>query len=416
MIKKRTDLIDPNYGMVIHRDFIPLYADDNYAQFFGFKNGEEITKLESILPLVNDEQRDVSIANYKGLMQGDIKPQVRSFRHLNQAGEEFFILAIEHIVDWEGQPALQVTYIDISALTQAETKIYESEQKFRDLIEGSIQGMVIHQNFKPLMVNQAYANMHGYDSPQEILDLPDISIFFTPNETNNYIERAALIMSDQEVNPKKRFKNTRKDGSTLWVELIERRIVWNNQDAIQTTLIDVTGQVEMEKKLTLLAMTDSLTGLFNRRFLMEKSAQIFDLQQSLKLPLACILIDLDKFKRVNDKFGHNIGDEILKAFSNRCQRMIQEPHIIGRYGGEEFLVVMPNTNPEDAVTLANTLRQMCDEEAIETGAGDLKVTMSAGISTLNTDDTHFDQLVDRADKRLYEAKALGRNRVVSRLG
>lgn len=349
-------------------------------------------------------------------MQGDIKPQVRSFRHLNQAGEEFFILAIEHIVDWEGQPALQVTYIDISALTQAETKIYESEQKFRDLIEGSIQGMVIHQNFKPLMVNQAYANMHGYDSPQEILDLPDISIFFTPNEANNYIERAALIMSDQEVNPKKRFKNTRKDGSTLWVELIERRIVWNNQDAIQTTLIDVTGQVEMEKKLTLLAMTDSLTGLFNRRFLMEKSAQIFDLQQSLKLPLACILIDLDKFKRVNDKFGHNIGDEILKAFANRCQRMIQEPHIIGRYGGEEFLVVMPNTNPEDAVTLANTLRQMCDEEAIETGAGDLKVTMSAGISTLNTDDTHFDQLVDRADKRLYEAKALGRNRVVSRLG
>ena len=412
MNKQRRDLIDPNYGMVIHRDFVPLYADDNYAKFFGFKTGQDILELPSIFILVNEDQKEVALENYKALMSGEVKPQVRSFRHLDQNEIEYFILAIEHIVEWQGEPALQITYIDISALTQAETKIRESEQKFRNLIEGSIQGMVIHKDFKPLMVNQAYANMHGYDSPQEIMALPDISIFFSDNNIEKPLIRASQILSNQAPDPKLRFKNRRKDGSVLWVELVERKVSWNDEDAIQTTLVDVSEQVRMEQKLTMMAMTDSLTGLFNRRFLMDKAAEFFALERSLKSALACILIDLDRFKQINDNYGHSAGDEVLKAFSTRCQSLVQEPNYFGRYGGEEFLIIMPGAKAQEAMQLAEDIRNTCDREVLETKLGQFSITISAGISSLISTDMNVDQLIDRADKELYQAKKSGRNRVV----
>ncbi|MGB0941009.1 MAG: sensor domain-containing diguanylate cyclase [Marinomonas sp.] len=412
MNKQRRDLIDPNYGMVIHRDFVPLYADDNYAKFFGFNEGQDILKLPSIFPLVNEGQREVSLENYRALMNGEVKPQVRSFRHLDQNNIEFFILAIEHIVDWQGEPALQITFIDISAITQAEAKIRESEQKFRDLIEGSIQGMVIHKDFKPLMVNQAYANMHGYDSPQEIMALTDISIFFSEKNIETPLIRASQILSNQTPDPKLRFKNRRKDGSVLWVELVERKVTWNDEDAIQTTLVDVSEQVRMEQKLTMMAMTDSLTGLFNRRFLMDKAAEFFATERNLTSTIACVLIDLDRFKQINDNFGHSAGDEVLKAFSTRCQSLIKEPNYFGRYGGEEFLIMMPGSKIQAAMQLAEEIRLICASEALDTKLGQFSITISAGISCLLPTDTNVDQLIDRADKELYQAKKSGRNRVV----
>lgn len=412
MSKRRTDLINPNYGMVIHRDFVPLYADDNYAQFFGFQSGKDILELSSIFSLVNPDQRDITRSNYDAIMSGKTKPQVRSFRHFDKHNTEFFILAIEQIVDWKGEPALQIAFVDISSLTQAETKIRKSEQRFRDLIEGSIQGMVIHRNFKPLMVNQAYASMHGYESPEAILALDDISVFFTDENVDIPLARASLILSGKQPDPKQRFKNKRKDGSFLWVELVERKVIWNNQDAIQTTLVDVTEHVILEEKLILMAMTDSLTNLYNRRFLMDKSSELFLLNRLKQQPLACILIDLDKFKDVNDEHGHSVGDETLIEFSKRCQNLVKEPNYIGRYGGEEFLVVMPNTGSKLAYDLAEKIRIKCATEPLLTSAGAFTLTVSVGVSYLKDTDSHFDQLIDRADERLYEAKALGRNRVV----
>lgn len=412
MSKKRTDLINPNYGMVIHRNFVPLYADDNYAQFFGFQTGKEILELASIFTLINPDQREITLTHYDEIMSGEVKPQVRSFKHFDEQGTEFFILAIEQIVDWKGEPALQIAFVDISSLTQAETKIRKSEQRFRDLIEGSIQGMVIHSHFKPLMVNQAYATMHGYASPENILALDDISVFFTDENIDIPLARATLILSGKQPDPKQRFKNRRKDGSFLWVELVERKVVWNNKDAIQTTLVDVTEHVILEEKLIMMAMTDSLTNLFNRRFLMDKSTELFLLNREKNQPLACILIDLDKFKDVNDGYGHSIGDETLVEFSKRCQGLVKEPNYIGRYGGEEFLVVMPNTTSNVAYALAEEIRIKCATEPLLTSAGAFTLTVSVGVSYLKETDNHFDQLIDRADKRLYEAKALGRNRVV----
>lgn len=414
MNKHKRELINPNYGMVIHRDFAPLYADDNYAAFFGFSCAQDILKLPSIFHLINEDQRDFTRDNYAAIMRGDVQPQVRSFRHVDDNNVEFFILAIEHVVDWLGEAALQITFIDISALTQAEAKIRESEQKFRDLIEGSIQGMVIHRNFKALMVNQAYADMHGYDSPKEIMALTDISILFLDENIEMPLKRARQILTDIQPDPRQRFKNRRKDGTTLWVELVERKVIWNEQEAIQTTLIDVTEQVLMEQKLTLMAMTDPLTGLFNRRFLMGKFTELFDLQKKTNNPLSCILIDLDKFKQINDDFGHNAGDEVLKVFSKQCLNLIFEPNYFGRYGGEEFLIIMPDTDDKHAYALAEKIRSFCARAALKTDSGEFRVTVSVGISHLNRSDRYFDQLIDRADKRLYEAKKLGRNRVVAK--
>jgi diguanylate cyclase (GGDEF)-like protein/PAS domain S-box-containing protein len=262
------------------------------------------------------------------------------------------------------------------------------------------------------MVNQAYANMHGYDSPQEIMALDDISSFFSDNNVETPLIRASQILANQTPDPKLRFKNRRKDGSVLWVELVERKVTWNDEDAIQTTLVDVSEQVRMEQKLTMMAMTDSLTGLFNRRFLMDKAAEFFATERNLTSTIACVLIDLDRFKQINDNFGHSAGDEVLKAFSTRCQSVIKEPNYFGRYGGEEFLIMMPGSKIQAAMQLAEEIRLICASEALDTKLGQFSITISAGISCLLPTDTNVDQLIDRADKELYQAKKSGRNRVV----
>ncbi len=161
------------------------------------------------------------------------------------------------------------------------------------------------------------------------------------------------------------------------------------------------------------ALTDPLTGLYNRRGLMELGKIEMTRSQRQGKPFSAIMLDIDHFKRVNDTYGHLVGDQVLQTLAQRCRKGIRELDLIGRYGGEEFLVLLPETDWRTAFAIANRLRLLMAEAAIPTRAGPLRVTISLGVSQSLAEDGGLEKLIERADQALYQAKAEGRNRVIA---
>ena len=165
-----------------------------------------------------------------------------------------------------------------------------------------------------------------------------------------------------------------------------------------------------------MAVTDQLTGLYNRRYLASHLSAMFDRAYWTGRPLSVMVIDIDHFKMVNDKHGHDVGDRVLKEFADRISNSIRGIDLGCRYGGEEFLVAMPDTDLAFASVVAERLRQEIASAKFNLNGGrdELKVTVSIGLASTETgpEDDSAQKLIKRADEALYEAKNGGRNRVI----
>lgn len=164
-----------------------------------------------------------------------------------------------------------------------------------------------------------------------------------------------------------------------------------------------------------LAVTDGLTGLHNRRYFDTHLKLLMDRAAARGRPLSICMTDIDRFKQVNDTYGHDVGDEVLREFANRIRTTVRGADLACRFGGEEFIVVMPDTSAEMAAGVAERLRTIIESLpfAIPQADGPLKVTASMGIATLRPGNDTAEALLKRADTALYQAKHEGRNRVVA---
>lgn len=162
-----------------------------------------------------------------------------------------------------------------------------------------------------------------------------------------------------------------------------------------------------------LSMTDVLTGLHNRRHFMQSAQRELDLAQRHGLPLALLILDIDHFKRVNDQHGHAVGDQVLIEVGRRCAQVLRATDLLARWGGEEFVVLLPNTGHEQAHQLAERMRETVAYSAQLYAAQEaVRVTISIGVAgTVPQQPTTLDALVQQADRALYDAKHAGRNQV-----
>ncbi|MGJ3523304.1 sensor domain-containing diguanylate cyclase [Nitratidesulfovibrio sp. D1] len=175
-------------------------------------------------------------------------------------------------------------------------------------------------------------------------------------------------------------------------------------------ITDTTEHREAQERLRELATTDGLTGLANRRRFLEALEHEVQRHRRYGTPLALVSIDVDRFKRVNDTWGHAVGDAVLRALSAICRAEVRDVDTVGRIGGEEFAVLLPDTAPEEAMAVAERLRVAVQAAPLLTAAGPLSVTLSLGVAASPPCDG-ADALLREADRALYRAKARGRNRV-----
>ena len=163
-----------------------------------------------------------------------------------------------------------------------------------------------------------------------------------------------------------------------------------------------------------MAATDGLTGLHNRRYLMSHLSGVVDQSASRSRPMALLIVDIDFFKRINDTYGHDAGDDVLREFAGRLRANVRGVDLVARFGGEEFVVVMPDTDLALAQGIAERLRLTVAAEPFTVSGGSLRVevTISVGIGTFDRGDDTPDTILKRADMALYRAKKSGRNQVV----
>ena len=192
----------------------------------------------------------------------------------------------------------------------------------------------------------------------------------------------------------------------------ETEIIRTQNKALQK---EVEERMKAQAAAEHLAITDSLTGLFNRRHFFDLARR--ELIRSLRFghPLTLVLVDIDHFKLVNDTYGHIAGDEVLVLEAGLIRASLREGDVVGRYGGEEFVILMPETGVESARLVAERLRESIASQRMDTEKGPISVTISIGIAESGMsgpgEGLTLDALLSRTDQALYNAKKAGRNRI-----
>lgn len=184
----------------------------------------------------------------------------------------------------------------------------------------------------------------------------------------------------------------------------ERAVIWVARN--------VTPRKRLEEKLLEASQTDPLTHAANRRRLMEVIESHFSEFRRYNHPTSLIMFDLDHFKQINDRFGHLVGDEVLRCLCDICRSILRENDLLARFGGEEFIVVLPSTTVDRAALTAERIRTTITTEVAHQLGDDKQITVSMGVSELLPTDSRCEQVIQRMDEALYRAKEAGRDKVV----
>jgi len=201
------------------------------------------------------------------------------------------------------------------------------------------------------------------------------------------------------------------DGKRHWCLLSARTLVYRNEAHIAVGISDVSGLKEIEDRLREAAMRDPLTGVYNRRHFYDAGRRELERARRYDRPVSIAMLDADHFKEKNDRHGHGVGDEILVALAHTMKGGLRQSDMMARYGGEEFVVLFPETDLDEAERVTERLRASIAASPVPTAAGPVAVTVSAGVVGWARGEESLESFIGRADRALYEAKGLGRDRV-----
>lgn len=308
------------------------------------------------------------------------------------------------------------TAVDITDRKRIEEKLAIHEEQYRFVLEGSELGFW-DWNIVTNKVdrNERWAVMLGY-SHQEIIDSTQKwTDFIYPDDREKAWRSIADVLEGRSEVHKLEYRMLHKDGSIRWI-LDQAKIMKTSLEGLPLrmcgTHIDITERKKLEIDLEQQAKADFLTGLSNRRYFMEIAKQ--EVHRAIRFGnrMSILMVDLDNFKRINDTFGHNSGDAVLKEFSTVCRLAFREIDIIGRIGGEEFSILLPETSRDQAIKAAERLRSRVANTNIPSDHGlAIEFTVSIGIASLSSEHDTLDVLLSHADNALYRAKESGRNQV-----
>jgi diguanylate cyclase (GGDEF)-like protein/PAS domain S-box-containing protein len=293
----------------------------------------------------------------------------------------------------------------VRSINNARESLRESERRFRILASGAFEGIAISSQGKLQDVNGQLTQMLGYER-NEIIGQP-ITNFIAPEDRDRVM---ANIRDGTESNIE--HEMLRKDGSRVTVESHGQTIVQGGIPMRLTAIRDITERKLFEVELKRQAHIDYLTGVSNRGYFMVQAE--LELSRAIRYdnPLSLYMLDIDFFKKVNDSYGHKVGDLVLIKLAEVCRQTLREVDIIGRIGGEEFVILLPETNLAEATEVAERLRDSIAKSKVPLESGlPLHFTVSIGVTSLISKHDNLDVLLNRADKALYEAKENGRNRV-----
>lgn len=295
---------------------------------------------------------------------------------------------------------------------QAERALIESEERYRSLVELAPDAILVHQRGEIVYLNPTGFRLVGAKSDEDVLGR-SVFDFVMPEYRDLARERMETIYRDRQVQPPVEMAVRCIDGRVAYCEVVAGLIPYGGELSVQAVIRDAGDRHRLEEELTRLATTDPLTGVCNRRHFFDRFEEEWERARRHDRMLSVLMLDIDHFKRVNDLFGHAVGDEVLKAIVNECRTATRKGDVVGRLGGEEFAVLLAEVGGDEAAVAAENLRSHVADTPIETPDGTLILTVSIGSTECLLHEETPDDALKRADDALYEAKRRGRNQVCS---
>lgn len=334
--------------------------------------------------------------------------------------------------------ALEKRIAELEALQAAHGKMAEvleqSEKRFRALIEHSTDAIsLIDAKANVIYESPSVELLTGY-SAKERLGKNGLELIY-PNDLSHIRAIMARVLAQPNYIENAQFRSVRKDGTVWWTEgtainllhepsvqaiVINYRDITDRKNA-EKALRDANDELnarvreieELQSELREQALRDPLTGLYNRRILADAMERELARVKRERRSLSVIVMDIDHFKKINDNFGHQIGDQFLIEIAKLVAGHARSSDIACRYGGEEFLLVMPGTTLKTALKRAEDILSEVVEMRIPVGKKNLKVTLSLGVATYPKHGKGAEEIVVKADKAMYKAKRAGRNCVAA---
>ncbi len=334
----------------------------------------------------------------------DITEQIETEQHLRQRLHELnaLRLAMNEIANKLELENLLPTILrhaaDLMHATHGEISLYDQvEQTF--------------QLYSHINMGTAYTGLHDLLSPAELRELRRTREPYLVQQTDCDSDQSMTLICFPLVH------NEQLHGMLTLGFKAERRMIRSGELGLlymfvrqaATSIANAFLFAEVQR----LATTDTLMAIYNRRHFLMLAERIYIQAQQQHAPLAILMIDIDYFKRVNDEYGHQVGDQVLQQVATLIEQMIRVEDMCGRYGGEELIVLLPNTDVEQAQAVAERIRLGIATHAFTVNTGVLNITASVGLACLpDPTITHLDTLINRADTALYAAKQAGRNCVM----
>jgi diguanylate cyclase (GGDEF)-like protein/PAS domain S-box-containing protein len=322
-------------------------------------------------------------------------------------------VTLTRMMDVSGKFAgIIVVLNDITGPKHMGEVLARSEALFKGIYANAPNGIVLlDQDGHLIQPNEQFCDMTGYT--KEELQHDAFTLLILPEDIEESQISLQQLLSHRVPLLQMERRILCKGGSVIWVDL--RATVFRSPvgDVAGIVIItDITDRKKLENELKQLAITDSLTGANNRRQFMERGQIEMLRAKRYNRPMALLMIDIDHFKRINDNYGHGVGDMVLKALVKQCQSVLRETDIFGRIGGEEFAAVLVETKPEKGIQVAERIRTTLEKTNMKTESGRIRITISIGLTGLKESDQDLDSIVKRADRAMYKAKNAGRNKVV----
>jgi diguanylate cyclase (GGDEF)-like protein/PAS domain S-box-containing protein len=304
-----------------------------------------------------------------------------------------------------GAYRLVVTATDLTDRIAAETRLRGSEEKFRRLVERSLVGVYIVDGARFSYVNPVFAEIFGY-RPEEIVGALTVVDLVAEQDRKTVAENIRQRLAGEVESLRYTFLGQHRDGHPVEVEVMGTRAEIDGRPVIIGTLLDITENRRSQRDVERLANYDVLTELANRRLLAEAAERMIADARRSNRPLTFMFLDLDRFKNVNDVFGHGSGDRLLVQVGRRLQRCLRDNDLVARMGGDEFGFLLPDSDVSAAAAIARRLIGVLDRP-FEVDGQVVRIGCSIGIAELTDSEPDFATLARCTDIAMYRAKRRG---------
>ena len=365
-------------------------------RFYAFVNPLQRVRFEQFLESV-----------YLGRTRSSAEFELVTLTTEDSAPHRLALVQIDAVAN-EDSDECRMVVSDITSHRETEARLAESEKRYHGLIDALPISVIIAQDGVLRLANPHALRLFGYPA-EEITDRSFLQLI-APEDREKVAAAHQQRMAGGDAPVSYEVGILDKEGGRVDGLLYASTILWEGRPASLAVIEDVTERKRLENQLQEMASTDPLTGLPNRRhFIGRLEEELARMRRREDHSAALLMLDLDHFKRVNDSLGHAAGDAVLRSFAALLRKELRKADSAGRIGGEEFAVLMPETDRAAAGIFAERLRSIVEQSAHDHAGQLIPVTVSIGVTVIDVSDSSVDEPLARADEAMYKAKRRGRN-------